>query len=163
MVDVTSSAEFAPAEVGHELSDASPSWVLGFAGSLLALGVLTLVVLWWLFLWLLERPSPVPPPASLLMTRERGHAPPEPRLEGLVNIESGAGTGAAHAAEASGYGWVDRPAGVIRLPPEQALQILLSTKRLPCQPSPTGAQAFEPEPALPSAANSGRDPAGDLP
>jgi hypothetical protein len=163
MVDATSPDNLRPAEVRHELSDVKLSWVLGFAASLAALGVLTLVAMWGLFLWLLQRPSPVPPPASLLVAHERGHLPPEPRLEGLQNLEPRMGSPPARPGEAPGYGWVDRQAGVIRMPPEQAMQVLLSTKRLPCQPSPAGARAFAQASTTPTAANSGRDPPGDPP
>jgi hypothetical protein len=91
MVDTKAPDESAPAEVRHEISDASLDGVLGFAASLVVLGGITLVALWWLFLWLLQRPAPVRPPASVLVTSQRGQLPPEPRLEGLVNVEPSAG------------------------------------------------------------------------
>jgi hypothetical protein len=163
MVDKTNPDESVPAEVRHEPSDASLGWVLGFAASLVVLGGITLVTLWWLFLWLLQRPAPVRPPASVLATSQRGQLPPEPRLEGLVHVAPAAGTGPAPSRAPPEYGWVDRQTQVLRIPPEQAQKILLSANRFPSQPSPAGAHVFQREAAVPSAANSGRDLPGDLP
>ncbi|HZZ71971.1 MAG TPA: hypothetical protein VFE24_06940 [Pirellulales bacterium] len=102
----------------HETTDAN---VLGIAavGVALALVIaLGFVVAWWIFCAILA-------PNRDLST---GPFPPDPRLEGLLE------PGAAHvyapptATPAVGYGWVDQPGGIVRIPVDRALELFLRSQ-----------------------------------
>jgi hypothetical protein len=81
-----------------------------------------------------------PPPAPL--AEPAGRLPPEPRLQTLpfADIEA---LRAEEKSVLTSYGWVDRKAGVVRIPIEQAMK-LLAERGLPQaagDPAPAGAQA----------------------
>jgi hypothetical protein len=106
-------------EVGHEASDASLAGVAGFAAALTVATLVVLALLWLLLGFLTTRPTAVPGSPSVLAPRERGHWPPEPRLEGLP-VPGGAPVPGRPAE----YGWVDRNAGIVRVPIDEAMKIV---------------------------------------
>ncbi len=145
-------------ELGHEPGGESLAWVLTFAGLLVLLAVIILAALWWMFQYYLARKGPVPPPASVLAPSQRGQLPPAPRLEGL---ESSGGPSPRLQAEqgvSQRYGWVDRKAGVVRIPVEEAMDMLAG--KLPSRPAAGENPSRPPEPDRPGAANSGRTVSG---
>jgi hypothetical protein len=137
----------------HEPSDASLGGVASFAVSLVILGVIIQVVLWGMFRHLLSREPQVKPPQSVLAASHRGQLPPAPRLEGLESLGGPSAGLAAEQAAAGQYGWIDRKAGIVRIPVDEAINILAD--KLPSVPQ------RQPETRRPSASNSGRSAVGE--
>jgi hypothetical protein len=71
-------------------------------------------------------PFPVSRSADALTAEQR--LPPEPRLE----IDSGANLARLRAEEdarLNGYGWVDKRAGVVRIPIERAMVLMVEREK----------------------------------
>jgi hypothetical protein len=107
---------------GYEQRDAN----IRFLGFLIAgLGLLTvlgMVVSWLVFRGLDARYEAAQPPAPPL-AEARPAAPPEPRLQ----MDPRGDLAAVRQQEAEalgGYGWVDRDAGIARIPIERAMELL---------------------------------------
>jgi hypothetical protein len=140
---------------GYEHSDMNPI-VVGAAavGLLVALGLVLIGVT------LFEQavvgiPFTVSRPTDLINASQAAPTPPAPRLE----AEPGQTLDAYRAAQQqqlNSYGWVDRSAGVVRIPIDRAMDLTVQ-RGLPSRPAPsatpqdTGASA-------PSRASSGRVP-----
>ena len=146
-------------ELGHETTDASFVGVLSFAGALVVLGVVILVAVVGIFRYLVSREPQVQPPASVFAASQRGRWPPAPRLEGMQTLGGPSRRLVAEQNAAQHYGWVDRSKGIVRIPVDDAMQILAD--KLPSRPEDKGA-AWRRTPA-PGASNSGRDATGDSP
>jgi hypothetical protein len=73
---------------------------------------------------------------SALMINERQKLPPEPRLQALPKVEL-KDLRADEEAILTSYGWVDPNKGVVRIPIDQAIDIM-AQKGLPSKPSPAG-------------------------
>jgi hypothetical protein len=137
---------------GHETRDVPlVPIILGVVALLVMMGTVLVSSTWLAGAWIghplaLDRPSglatpAVPPP------------PPEPRLE----EEPGAQLRQVRAAEdavLNGTAWVDRQAGVARIPIDRAIDILAANP--PPARSADEANQYPDEMARPSAANSGR-------
>jgi len=106
---------------GHETRDLNLRAVVLFAVGLLLVGLATHWMVARLFKGLQHREDrkdvPAPPDAS----RE---LPPEPRLEEISTATLGA-LRRREEQELGTYAWVDRPRGIVRVPIERAMQILL--------------------------------------
>ena len=131
--------------VRHEPSDASAGWVLVCAVSLIVLAAVVFVLLLWLF-----RP--------LLRTGERGQLPAGPRLEGLVSDFSPARPEKAQRGAPPEYGWVDRKTGIVRIPVDDAIEIL--ARKAAEETGRGGPALWQPETGRPSSSNSGRTLSG---
>jgi hypothetical protein len=110
-------------ERGHEERDVRVRTIFMLAaGFVIVAGVIQVVLyfhlegLWALRRHHLPRPSPV---ASALPL-----APPEPRLQTAPAADLRA-LRAAEQAELGGYGWVDREAGVVHIPIDRAMELLV--------------------------------------
>lgn len=126
---------------GYETQDLNVGAVGKFLIGLFALICLTLVAMNELFQYFeqraIRRDVPLPP---MLETRE---VPPEPRLQ----VAPAADLHRLRATEQellTTYGWVDRERGIVRIPIERAMDLLLergpilpSRPRSPRSPSPT--------------------------
>jgi hypothetical protein len=141
----------APAQSpGYETTDIHVGGILAFAGGLVVLAVVLHAVLTWMFNSFAEREKNLTQQISTLAAEERSQLPPEPRLEGLEKPPSSRlrkedkGKGA--------YSWVDRKAGVVRIPIQNAMKIL--SNRLPSRPH----QEDQPERPEPGGSSSGRVP-----
>ena len=128
-------------ELGHEPTDVSARGLFIFAGALLATVVLTLLGLVVLFegyeygdRWLHARGTRDEPGARSLV-----HAPPDyqgPLLQ--VKPEEDLRWMDKHnAAALASYGWVDRPAGVVRIPVDRAIDVLAERGVPPVSPGLT--------------------------
>ena len=121
------------AEAGHEKSDVSIGAILKFGiGLAVAAGVIC-VALWGLF-ELLEarearRGAPLPPLAAAGLRR----TPPEPRLEPDA-LRPRRRMLAEETAALTTYGWVDREAGIVRIPIERAMELLVERGLPPSKP-----------------------------
>jgi len=114
-------------EPRHEPSDVSVGAVLAAGVALLVAAVVIQGALWFHFQSLAARESasdrPPSPLAAALPER-----PPEPRLQtaALADLRQ------VHAAEDAvlgGYGWVDRKAGVVRIPIQRAKELFAGRPR----------------------------------
>ena len=106
--------------VRHETSDVSFGSVVGFAGGLLVSGLLISVLVWALFQLLSDRATRRGATAEALTVQQP--VPPSPRLQtnprgDLLQLRE------AEEQVLTTYGWVDRNAGIVRIPIEQAMKL----------------------------------------
>lgn len=125
---------------GHEKRDVSfVPLVRGLVG-LVALILVSLVVVRLVLGILAAREAKESPPANPLAQNFGRQIPPEPRLQPypLQDLQT---LHAQEEATLNTYGWVDRKAGVVRIPVQRALE-LLAQRGLPArqQPPAGGAQ-----------------------
>jgi hypothetical protein len=116
----------APAEAGHETTDVSIGGIVKF-GIGLAAGTIVIHVAVWGFFRVLEKRErrqdqvhAVSPMVSASLRR----TPPEPRLE-PDPVAPRLRMRAREDAVLTSYGWVDRNAGVARIPIERAMDLLV--------------------------------------
>ena len=114
-------------DVGHELSDLKPGYVGVFAIALaLVIGaavIITSLLMQYRTVEHARQQIPVPP-----LAQER-QATPQPRLQVEAPNELRQ-MRRAEEAVLNSYGWVDKDAGIVRIPVERAMEIL-SKKGLP--------------------------------
>lgn len=134
--------EHVPLGVGHESRDVR---IRPIVVSFVVLGIVATVVVALLYVVLqafTEREQRQSAPASPLAVSQGRTVPPEPRLQiapraDLRRLRE------REEALLSGYGWVDRDAGVARIPIERAIE-LLATRGLPAAAAPPGADGAPP-------------------
>jgi hypothetical protein len=108
--------------VGHERSDVNIRGVLGFGAGLLVAAVLIQCMVWLLFLYFSGREATRVAPEYPLAVGEQTRVPPEPRLQTNPRED----LRALRAREddiLNSYGWVDRTAGVVRIPIDEAIKL----------------------------------------
>jgi hypothetical protein len=115
----------------HEERDVALGPILLAGGVLLAVTILAFGSMQWLLRHYAEREarlSPAPTPLAATLGRE---LPPEPRLQSapVRDLEE---LRAFEDAVLQSYGWVDRGAGVMRIPIERAIE-LLAQRGLPAR------------------------------
>ena len=124
-------------DVGHERSDvrAGPIFVAG-AGLAIVIGI-ALVITQILFGYYAVREARRSPAANPLAGAYGRQAPPAPRLQSdpLADLAT---LRASEDAALHGYGWVDRRAGVARIPIERAMD-LVAERGLSARPDRQGA------------------------
>ncbi|MFB3817140.1 MAG: hypothetical protein ACE147_05695 [Candidatus Methylomirabilales bacterium] len=139
MSEMKPAGEHAPAggaTAGHELSDLSPRTIALFGAGLGLLVAVCLIVAAWMFGVLDARLAGREVPASPLA---RVEPPAGPRLQ--VDAPSDlARLRAEEDAILSSYDWVDRGAGIVRIPIDQAMA-RLAEQGLPAPPKEPGAGA----------------------
>jgi hypothetical protein len=142
-------------QAGHEPGEAPVGPVVG-GGLAVAIGIgLAIAVATWLEASWVGRPLALSPPPGLA-TPAPPPPPPEPRLEEVP----GAQLRDLRAAEdriLNGTAWVDRQAGVARIPIDRAID-LLAEHPLPARPAAAADQAAAGAAGRPSDASSGRLP-----
>ena len=105
----------------HETSDVRIRPVALFVGGLFVAVVVVLVVMGGLFRYFAtHQPKPEIPPSPLVTTPQ---TPPEPRLQASPYQDVRELRAQDNQVLAS-YGWVDRQAGVVRIPIERAIEVL---------------------------------------
>lgn len=107
--------------VHHETSDVNVGGIFGFALGLFMTGVAILVIVWRLLLFFSAHEARVMPEFPLAAEQEN-RLPPEPRLQtnprqDLRDLRS------AEEAVLTGYGWVDKKAGIARIPIDEAMTL----------------------------------------
>ncbi|MCZ2075449.1 MAG: hypothetical protein HUU41_20355 [Bryobacteraceae bacterium] len=107
-------------EVRHETKDVNIRAIVIFGIGLAAVCVLVLAFLAFLF-GLLERVQPEPAPTSALEVPFQ--PPPEPRLQVRPSVDMER-LNAFQDNILNRYGWVDRSAGVVRIPIDRAMEIV---------------------------------------
>ena len=106
---------------GHEVHDAGVRPIV-LAGAALAVGVaIVFVIVFGGFHYFATHPTAEPLPNPMAT---KGQAPPAPRIEEHPTIEYR--DLRAHENQVLGnYGWADKKAGVVRLPIDRAMELVL--------------------------------------
>ena len=114
------------AERAHERADVDVRRIALVAAGLVAIAVVVHVALWFQMrgLWA-ARERALPPPVPVASARPE--APPEPRLQTSPEEDLRA-LRREEEAQLESYGWVDRQAGVIRVPIERAMELVAQEK-----------------------------------
>jgi hypothetical protein len=124
-----------PAPAGHETSDVSIGGVVQFGIGLAAATIVIHVAVWGCFRLLekrerrLDQVQAVSPMVSASLRR----TPPEPRLE-ADPLAPRLRMQASEDAVLTTYGWVDRNAGVARIPIARAMDLLVEKGLPPAKP-----------------------------
>jgi hypothetical protein len=123
--------------VSHERRDVNVFQISAFGIGLLLGCIVVVFAMWAMFDFLFSRESAknADNPAAAMMN-ERPKLPPEPRLQAEPKVEL-KDLEADEAAILSSYGWIDPNKGIVRIPIDEAIEIV-SQKGLPSKPSPTG-------------------------
>jgi len=112
------------AEAGHETSDVSIGAIVKFGIGLALVALFVSVAMWGLFRFLDarggKRDRPLPPLVAAALRR----TPPGPRLE-PDSLSPRRRMQAEENAALTTYGWVDRDAGIVRMPIERAMDRLV--------------------------------------
>jgi hypothetical protein len=120
--------------VGHEERDIAFGPLVRSMIGLVALIIVAGVVAFLVFGGLAEHAAKTSPPANPLAQSFGRQVPPEPRLQPDPVRDLQALHAQEHAV-LNGYGWVDRKAGVVRIPVQRAME-LLAQRGLPARPQP---------------------------
>jgi hypothetical protein len=122
------------AAVHHEESDVDIRAIFGFGAALIAIAVVIHVAI-LLFFNVLERGAGQQSAVAYpLATGQEDRLPPEPRLQ-IAPREDLAALRAKEDAILRSYGWVDRNAGVVRIPIDRAMELTLE-RGLPARQEP---------------------------
>ncbi|MBK5292837.1 MAG: hypothetical protein JJE04_14335 [Acidobacteriia bacterium] len=105
---------------GHEKTDANVASISGFLAGLFALIAISMAAMWGLFLFLAKTDRPETPATPMEVRRV---IPPAPRLQ-IGNSEDLAALRARQLQAISSYGWVDKSAGIVRIPVERAMDLV---------------------------------------
>jgi hypothetical protein len=106
----------------HEVADVEVRPIAAFAIGLVLLTSVVLLLMVWLFNYFAARQAKLDVPLSPLRVAQEG--PPEPHLE-VVLDEVLREVRAHEAALLHSYAWVDQQAGVVRIPIDHAMTLLL--------------------------------------
>ena len=110
--------------VSHETSDVNIRAILGFGAALLAIAVAVHLLIYGLFGYFDSREG-VQGPVEYPLAASQGHRePPEPRLQTDPRQDL-ADMRAKEDDLLQSYGWVDKNAGVVRIPIEAAMKLTL--------------------------------------
>jgi hypothetical protein len=106
----------------HETSDVDIGGIFGFAIGLLVTGIAIHLFVWLLVLFFASRDAAHVMPAFPLAAGQESRVPPEPRLQtnprqDLRDLRS------AEDKVLTGYGWVDKNAGIARIPIGEAMKL----------------------------------------
>jgi hypothetical protein len=156
-MEVQPMSEPHPVGSGHETQDVNLRGLLIITALTIVLGVLVLVGTWWFFQVLRERRKHDVTPANLMALEHGERLPPPPRLEGIERMNGKAKeTKSMPSTRPNTYGWVDRKAGIVRVPMDRAITLITEQKLIPSASDRTKQDLDNPYRELPSPANSGR-------
>jgi hypothetical protein len=108
--------------VHHETSDVSVSAVFGFGAALIVSAIVIYMVVWGVFVFFSGRAVRRGSTGDRRTATQEERLPPEPRLQTNPRGDLGA-LREAEERVLTTYGWVDRNAGVVRIPIEQAMKL----------------------------------------
>jgi hypothetical protein len=126
------------ADVHHETTDVDIRVLMRFVGGLLAAGIVILALVGLLFVYFARREARPAPLEFPLAATEQNRLPPEPRLqtnprEDLQHFREQEDT------VLTSYGWVDRNAGIVRIPIDEAMKLTIA-RGLPTRPEGAGSK-----------------------
>jgi hypothetical protein len=108
--------------VHHEESDVNIAPLFGFAGGLTVVLLATAFVVWLLFQFFAARAARTTAPQYPLAVQQEHRLPPEPRLQ--TNPRQDLNDFRVQEDRIlDSYGWIDRNAGVVRIPIDQAMKL----------------------------------------
>jgi hypothetical protein len=110
--------------VHHEPSDVNIRAIFGFAVGLLVTGIIIHVLVWVLFQYFNAREGRVVAPEFPLAVTQGIRVPPEPRLQTNPRQDL-SDLRAREDQTLRSYGWVDKNAGIVRIPIDQAIKLTL--------------------------------------
>jgi hypothetical protein len=140
---------------GYETRDANPSSLVRFGIGLALLLVVVWAAMWWLMGYF-RVTQPTGPPATPFGQLEEKQLPPMPRLQVNPVLDLNAQREQQSNALKS-YGWVDRDRGIVHIPIDRAIDLILERGALPARANPPASAAARPrEQALSSKAKTGR-------
>jgi hypothetical protein len=143
---------------GYQRSDASLRWITFGLGALLATLLLVLVSVTIVQSFLTRSPVTVGLPTDLINGRAGGPQPAPPQLMAEPGADAARINGGSRA-RLQGYRWQDRQAGVVTIPIDRAMDLLVQRS---AQASPTPAAPGYGV-ARPSDASSGQTEVGQWP
>jgi hypothetical protein len=113
-------------EVTHEESDVNIRAILGFGAGLVVVAAVIHLLMWLLlgFFEAREAKQALAPRMYPLAAEQADRLPPEPRLQTNPR-EDLADLRAREDAVLQSYGWVDRNAGIVRIPIDAAMKLTL--------------------------------------
>ena len=111
-------------DVHHETTDVDFRAILAFGGGMIIVGVGISFLVWLLFGYFTSREALRVPPEYPLAVSQGERLPPEPRLqtsprEDLRDLRVN------EDVLLDSYGWVDRNAGIVRIPIDEAIRLTL--------------------------------------
>ena len=110
-------------DVHHETSDVNIRAILGFGLGLIVVGIFIHFAIYLLFMFFTSREARVAPEFPLAVGQEH-RLPPEPRLQ--TNPRQDLRDLLKQEDDILGhYGWVDRNAGVVRIPIDEAMKLVV--------------------------------------
>jgi hypothetical protein len=109
--------------VVHEESDVNVRAILGFGVGLLIVSVVIAAFLWWLFGFFSRQSTPAAPLFPLAMERQNA-LPSGPRFQENPQQDM-RDLRAREEAALKSYEWINRDAGVARIPIEEAMRIVV--------------------------------------
>jgi hypothetical protein len=106
----------------HETSDVNIKKILAVGSGLLLLTFLSMLAMVWVFNYMGDRQAreDVPVPDFAL----KPPLPPEPRLQ-VTPTQDLQAIRSAEETELNSYGWVDKDQGMVRIPIDKAMELLL--------------------------------------
>jgi hypothetical protein len=121
------------AGVSREESDVNFRAILGFGAGLIAVAAAVYFGVWLLFMFFAGREAARVSPQFPLAVGQENRLPPEPRLQtnprqDLLDLR------AAEETTLTTYGWVDKNAGIARIPIDEAMKRVVE-KGLPARAS----------------------------
>jgi hypothetical protein len=109
---------------GHETRDVNVTKVTLFGLGLMAVVIVSVALMAWLFDYLAGREAASQPQPATLTARPAAQLPPEPRLQANPAADL-AQMRAEEDRQLRAYGWVDRGAGLARIPVDEAMEIVV--------------------------------------
>lgn len=119
-------------DVHHEETDINIRAVFGFGVALVIATIVIHIAIWGLFTYFERREARLSAPAYPLATTEP-RLPPEPRLQSAPREDLRAFREREDAI-LNGYWWVDKKAGVVRIPIAEAMKLTIQ-RGLPARPA----------------------------
>ena len=141
---------------GHETSDLKPRTILIFGIGLSVTILICLAIANWMFHYFAAVQTASSPPLSPLARQE---APPGPHLQARAP-EDLRKFRAEEDATLNSYGWVNQQAGIVRIPIDRAMQLLVQ-RDLPTSGPPAGPAVGEKP--LPAPSQKGQPASGKKP
>lgn len=120
----------------HEERDAKPKTIMALVIGLAVLTLVALVLMRLLFSYLAAREARIEAPAPPLA--ETRHLPPPPRLQ-VAPAKDLQQLRAEEEKVLNSYGWVNRQAGIVRIPIERAME-LVADRGLPVRTEDRGSR-----------------------
>jgi hypothetical protein len=123
MTETHSPADPLHQSVSHEESDINIGGIFKFVVGLTIAAAVVHLIVWFMFVWFQSAAASAEVP-NPLRSGEDARVPPEPRLQ----VEPRQDLGSYRQREAAlldGYHWVDKNAGVVRIPIEEAMKRLV--------------------------------------